>query len=435
MDEILFYLISVCLFFAIIKESMGIFFVKKDVSILFSVIVWSIFYAVDIIGTKYISEHIVLLLLEIASSFCLCMFLYLGSIRKKLIWVVVINLMGMITETMVGYVFIFGGIYSNQPQILGSFVSKIILLMLLMALKVLNHSRLKRDISFSHWCILFSIPVGSIFILNTLFSLCEQSNDKNATVLSLLSSAIILGLNFMIFNVYESLSDRLEIKKQQIIFNKEIELCRDQIHEREESNLNIRNLKHDIENHLICIREYLEREDFDYAIRYIDDLLKGENYFKSNSCIDSGNIVVDTLLNYKKTIMEHLQIRMLSHIEIPYELAFSDADICVILGNCLDNSIEAARKIESEDERSINVEIIYRKDSLLIMISNPFIGDVKRDNQGNFITTKVDAENHGIGLSSVKRAVQKYDGVVNISSDDNIFKIQILLYPMGKNYI
>ena len=435
MDEMLFYLISACLFFAIIKESMGIFFIKKDVPFFFFFFVWIIFYAFDIIGTKYISEHIFLLFWEMASSFCLCMMLYQWSIRKKLIWIVIINLMGMITETMVGYVFIFCGIYYNQAKILGSFISKIILLMILMALKMLNHTRLKRDMPFSYWCILFLIPVGSIFILNTLFSLCEQSNDKNATVLSLLSSAIILGLNFMIFNVYEGLSNRLEIKKQQIIFNKEIELCRDQIHEREESNLNIRNLKHDIENHLVCIREYMEREDFDYAIRYIDDLLKGENYFKAKSCIDSGNIVVDALMNYKKTIMEQLQIRMLSHIEIPYELDFSDADICVILGNCLDNSIEAASKIESKDKRTINVEIIYRKDSLLIMISNPFIGDVKRDNQGNFITTKVDAENHGIGLSSVKKAVQKYDGVVNITSDNNIFKIQLLLYPMGKNYI
>lgn len=149
--------------------------------------------------------------------------------------------MGMITETIVGYVFIFGNIHFNQSKILGSFISKIILLMLLMILKVLNHNRLKRDIPFSYWCVLFSIPVGSIFILNTLFSLCEQSNDKNATVLSLLSSAVILGLNFMIFNVYKNLSDRMEITKQQIIFNKQIELCKDQIHEREESNLNIRN--------------------------------------------------------------------------------------------------------------------------------------------------------------------------------------------------
>lgn len=143
MDEMLFYLISACLFFAIIKESMGIFFIKKDVPFLFSVIVWIIFYAFDIIGTKYISEHIFLLFWEMASSFCLCMMLYQGSIRKKLIWIVIINLMGMITETMVGYVFIFCGIYYNQAKILGSFISKIILLMILMALKMLNHTRLK----------------------------------------------------------------------------------------------------------------------------------------------------------------------------------------------------------------------------------------------------------------------------------------------------
>lgn len=435
MNEMLFYSISVCLFYTIIKTALGIFFVKKDVPFLFSAIVWIAFCVVTIVSTKFISEHILLLLVETISSFCFCVLLYCGSIRKKLIWIVIINLMGMITETMVGYVFILCEIHYSQSNILGSFVSKIILLMLLMLLKVINHSKLKRDIPLSYWGVLFTIPVGSIFILNTLFTLCEQSEDKNAVILSLLSASVILGLNFVMFNVYERLSDRLELKKQQIIFNKEIELCKDQIQQREESNLSIRNLKHDIENHLICIREYMERHDFEDAIRYIEDLLDGENYFRSDSCVNSGNIVIDTLLNYKKSMMDQLGIRLLSHIEIPYDLQYSDADICVILGNCIDNSIEAVSKIQNADKKIIDVEIVYRKDSLLIKISNPFWGNVKKDNQGNFVTTKVDAENHGIGLSSVKKAVQKYDGVVNILSDNNIFKIQILLYPMGNNYI
>lgn len=381
MHNILFYLISSFLFLAIIKQSMGIFFVKKEVPCFWSFFVWIVFCIIEIIGTTYITIPILRLLFDIVCGLFFCMLLYFGSLKKKLIWILIINLMGMLTETIVGYVFIFMGISFNQTQVLGSFVSKIILLMILVGLKIFNHSRLKRDIPFAYWCVLFFISLGSIFILNTLFSLCELSNDKNISVSALVSSAIIFVINFIIIYIYENLSDRLEIQKQQIIFNKQIELCKNQIREREESTINIRNIKHDIENHLICIREYIEREDCNYAKKYIDDLVSSEIYFKTSSCINSGNIVVDALLNYKNSIMQQLNIKMFTHIEIPYNFKFNDADICVILGNCIDNSIEAVNKIENKDERVIHVEIIYRKNCLLLKISNPYLGNIKKDNQ------------------------------------------------------
>lgn len=340
----------------------------------------------------------------------------------------------MVVESIVGYFFIFVNVSVNDTQMLGSFISKIILLMIFVLLKIFTHARLKRDISIGYWLVLFFVPMGSIFILNTLFSLCESSKGKNASIMALLSSAVILNINFLIFHIYEVLSDRLEIRKQQIIFNKQVELCKNQIAEREESNLNIRNIKHDIENHLICIREYIDRNDMSFAKKYIEDLLNDDNYFKSNSCIDSGNIVVDTLLNYKNNIMLELGIKMITHIEIPYEFDFNDADICVILGNCLDNSIEAVKNINDSNQKVIFLEFIYRKNSLVLKVTNRFYGSVTKDRHGNFITTKKDPENHGIGLISIRKAVKKYNGLVNVSTNNNIFCVQILMYPSGENY-
>lgn len=428
MNEILFYLISTSLFLVIIKEAMGIFFVKKDLPFSFSLIVWIVFLAVDNCGTEYITQPFLLLILEIATSLFFCILLYYGSIIKKIVCVVIINLLGMISEVVVGLVFIFLDIRYTQYQIAGSLISKLVLLTILRVLKALKHSSLKRKIPFSYWCMLFSIPMGSIFILNTLFMLCERSDDKNAAVFCLISSGIILVLNFMIFKIYEELAEKLELKKQQAIFDKEIELCKEQLQEREVANLNIRKLKHDIENHLMCIREYVVRKEFEGAIDYIDDILNGENYLKNNSEINTGNIVVDTLLNYKKSVMEKSDIKLNLRIEIPQKLRFNDADICVILGNCLDNSIEAVCKFDDVSKREVNVDLVYRKKGLLIRISNPFSGDIKKDTNGNMVTTKADKENHGMGLCSVKNAVSKYNGAMNISTDNSMFKVQILLY-------
>ena len=79
-------------------------------------------------------------------------------------------------------------------------------------------------------------------------------------------------------------------------------------------------------------------------------------------------------------------------------------------------------------KREVNVDLVYRKKGLLIRISNPFSGDIKKDTNGNLVTTKADKENHGMGLCSVKNAVCKYNGAMNISTDNSMFKVQILLY-------
>ena len=363
-DSILFYFISSFMFLIIIREAMDIFFVKRDVTFVLSVLSWIIFYVIEIVGTNYITIPILLLIFEMMSSLFLCVILYSGSLRKKLLWILFINFLGMVVESIVGYFFIFVDVSVSDTQMLGSFISKIILLMILVILKVFTHARLKRDISIGYWLVLFFVPMGSIFILNTLFSLCESSKGKNASVIALLSSSVILSFSFLLFHIYEILSDRLEVRRQQIIFNKQVELCKNQIAEREESNLNIRNIKHDIENHLICIREYIERNDMD------------------------------------------LGINMVTHIEIPYDFDFNDADICVILGNCIDNSIEAVKNLKNSNQSIVFLELIYRKNSLMLKISNPFCGNLMKDQYGNFITTKKEPENHGIGLISVTKAVK-----------------------------
>lgn len=422
------YIISSFLFVFIIKEFMGIFFVKRNMPCIMSIFIWCFFYIIQAIENHYISTPAYHVAIEIGSSLILCMILYEGSFRRKLFWNFIINLLGMIAELLVGYIFMYMNINYIQQNDLGSFTSKIILLMFIFYIRFLNNSWLKREVPLGYWCLLFLIPVGCIFVLNTIFSLCEFVSDRVLIICSMLSSVFILLICFIIFRLYEYIADRLEIQKQQIIFEKQVELCKNQIHEREESNLNIRNMKHDMENHLICVKEYINRKELGLAQSYIDKLLTGDNYFRESLCIESGHIVIDALLNYKIHIMQKYGIKMISHLEIPSVIPFNDADICVILGNCLDNSIEAVNQMDGSNNKLINVEIIFRKDCLLIRITNPFSGNIKKDKQGNYISTKIDNLNHGIGLNSVNKATKKYKGIVTINTKNNIFSIQILLY-------
>ena len=101
-------------------------------------------------------------------------------------------------------------------------------------------------------------------------------------------------------------------------------------------------------------------------------------------------------------------------------------DLCVLLGNLLDNAIEACGKLEKE-KRRIQLSIKLVKNQLFIRTENPFEGKLKW--QGSrLLTQKTDENNHGIGLENVKRVVEKYHGTLEMNAEDQIFRTKILRY-------
>ena len=91
----------------------------------------------------------------------------------------------------------------------------------------------------------------------------------------------------------------------------------------------------------------------------------------------------------------------------------------------MDNAIEATEKLEVE--KNIFVSLMYRKEKLLIKVRNPYTGDLKKDRIGNYISEKKDQENHGIGLKSVTKVVEKYDGTLDIHAENQQFQITVIL--------
>jgi sensor histidine kinase regulating citrate/malate metabolism len=101
-------------------------------------------------------------------------------------------------------------------------------------------------------------------------------------------------------------------------------------------------------------------------------------------------------------------------------------DICTIFGNALDNAIEYEQQIEEEEKRLIHVSLFAQKGFVMIRFENYFEGELKLE--GDLpITTKQDTYYHGYGLKSIRYAVQKYDGVVNVAQKENWFELKILL--------
>ena len=99
-------------------------------------------------------------------------------------------------------------------------------------------------------------------------------------------------------------------------------------------------------------------------------------------------------------------------------------DLCVIFGNALDNAIEACQKIDLSTKKEINIQVKHFNHLICFNISNPVLTPPEINN--NFITTtKSDHINHGMGLYSIKKSVEKYNGCLLIECTDNIFILTI----------
>ena len=101
-------------------------------------------------------------------------------------------------------------------------------------------------------------------------------------------------------------------------------------------------------------------------------------------------------------------------------------DLYTILGNAIDNAIEAAVKLEEREKRQIDLMIYRRKKLLTIQLINPLEAPLVYE-EGVPVTTKKDREYHGFGLKSIKHTLKRYDGALNIEEADGCFFVTMLI--------
>jgi sensor histidine kinase regulating citrate/malate metabolism len=201
--------------------------------------------------------------------------------------------------------------------------------------------------------------------------------------------------------------------KLQIKYFEDIEKCRD----------NIRAIKHDIGNHLFCIQHFLENGHLEEARNYLNNI--DEKIVSNDMFSNSGNLVIDALLNSKYELFVQEGIEIEKTIIVPQKLKIDNLDLCVVLSNVIDNAIEACKKIKS-GKKSIWLSVDYKKELLFINIINTYEQEIKQINN-RFITTKKDKENHGIGLQNVKSTVAKYNGYIKFDIKDGLFEADIFM--------
>ncbi|SDZ76911.1 GHKL domain-containing protein [Pseudobutyrivibrio sp. ACV-2] len=144
-----------------------------------------------------------------------------------------------------------------------------------------------------------------------------------------------------------------------------------------------------------------------------------------DAVVRTGNELIDTVLTEKKLICHSKDIQM-SCIADGMQLKFMDEiDLYTLLGNALDNAIEANEKISEASKRWISIQIQNKKGIVLVEIINPFTGTIKMKN-GMPVTSKTDRLNHGYGTQSIKNIVEKYNGQMIIKTENEKYLLRII---------
>lgn len=230
------------------------------------------------------------------------------------------------------------------------------------------------------------------------------------------------GIAALIFILLEYLLQRIMKREEDKTIIYQNKLMKQQMDEIENIYMTMRGWRHDYHNHLQSLKGYLSLNKVDQMKNYLNEL---ETDLDSiDTLYHSGNLQLDSILNAKLAIAEKGQIRIHCDASIPPQLHVSDLDLCVILGNLLDNAIESCRKIKNPDERFIRVYIGILKKQLYISITNATSETVKQRTDHYFTTKRGD---HGHGLKRVDQVVKKYDGYLNRQNEPGVFATEIVL--------
>jgi sensor histidine kinase regulating citrate/malate metabolism len=176
-------------------------------------------------------------------------------------------------------------------------------------------------------------------------------------------------------------------------------------------------------NHLILLNSLVEENEYDEASKVISQITGAIDV--KNEYAQSGNITVDSILNFNLQEAINKGISVSLELNIPERLNITPFDMSVILGNLLDNAINASSRLEKD--KRLDLKIDYKRGRLFINLSNTYNGILNYKGD-KLITSNKDKEAHGIGMKNINAVLDKYDGVMEIDHTENIFTTIILLY-------
>lgn len=267
-------------------------------------------------------------------------------------------------------------------------------------------------------CVAYAILFDRI-ILNNLTSVLFVQLFKIITIL------VLILFSFGSLITVNKYNNEKKLEYANTLSKEQLKLQLNHYQNLEVSLEETRRIKHDMKNHIICLKYLVSKGEYDKFESYIGDIETSIDTI--NTGIYTGNNVIDAIINQKSKLAHDNNISFKIHSSLPSESFIQSIDLCAIVSNSIDNAIEACLKLSSDIEKLIILESYIKKKHWIYKLKNS--SDlVHISYESNLIkTSKEDTINHGLGLKNIYRSVNNYGGTSKLTYENNNFEIIITI--------
>ena len=388
--------------------------------------VWTVYYilqAAPVLGVAISPPA--MLSLNMALVLIISSISYNAGIKRRCVFSALVCAVWMLVEISTDIILRMAGMGGWEMQTAGTVIS--LMLMYLFAIIAGHYAKRmdRRDIPLRYAAAVLAVPIGSTYLMHNIFLITAQHEEY--TSFAIISGLLLLLLVYMIFEVYDRMVDDAEAQEKNLLYEQELDLLNRHTKEREAYDMEMRLLRHDMKNHMSSLLGMLQGDDTKQAEEYVRGMLQGVPECREGDVSRTGNAIVDSLVNHKCGIARAEGIVFEASVFLPAELPFQGGHLTIVLGNLLDNALEACREVE-EGKRYVTLDASYEKEVLMIAVTNPYHGERRKNRAGKYITTKKDRRSHGLGLSSVEQAAEAYRGQVDADGQDGVFRVSVVMY-------
>lgn len=320
-----------------------------------------------------------------------------------------------ICEDLCYYFLVFCGV--EHILIVGIISADILFFLLVTVMRKYVDFKKQVEVTFFEWVSIFAIPIFSLFISTIVLDRC---NDEVAVAVGEISLIFEMLLLFFLLdhvqNLYKEKLDNSVLKEQNKAYQNQMLLSR-------AAEEKLMSFRHDIKNHLITLEQLAKEDECTEIQDYLKELVTEVESAKTYVC--TGNHMIDSFLNMKLDRIKNLGADLNLKLGISNNIRIKPKDICIILGNLLDNSINALEKCNGEKKFKLSMK--ESQGQLYLKIENSFEGIIQK--RGNTIlTSKSKKEGHGIGLKNVQKTIDLYHGQMDIDYTHDMFSVRIMIF-------
>lgn len=410
----------------LINYFFGKVLVKKNLGIKTEYIIDSFFILIFSGITIMLLKNVFATLMYFATLFMFAIVKYKDKFGKKVLWAIFFYIMNFLSEMFVGLSIskLFSVNLSNTHEnaifhLQGTILS---VLFLYTILRAIGFFRLKSDIQldFKSIIAIIIIPISSILSCYYIAVIAFKIDDKVFTLGVIITMVFIFLSNISIFYLLEKQSKLYKAEQELLNIQTQYKLQAEYYLELKDNMLISNQQIHNVKSFIAAVNNYLEKNQIDFAQNRISEYLQSIPILRD---INTGNDAVNALLYHKMGNIEKVKNNNIS-VLLPQILNIDEIDLCIIIGNAIDNCLEACAKIEDAQKQFVNIKIFPYSNQLSLLFENSYNGDTK---SMTLKTTKEQKFLHGFGTKTMKSLCEKYNGSIVFNQSKDKFTVSILL--------